>query len=137
MKISGMVLAGCVLLGGCSKQNAAEPDKSTFALTMGVQVVSVTKCDEEPAKGGLNIKKVAANEYIVEFASYLACSGDLGKAYLTTAKEGKSTLVVGSVAKDGCECAKSVSLKISDRLESGEVLYVLTGAEVIGHMLVP
>ncbi|WP_148716151.1 hypothetical protein [Chitinolyticbacter meiyuanensis] len=137
MKISGMVLAASTLLGGCSEQNVVESQKSSFTLTTGVQLLSVTECDQKPAQDGVDIKKVASREYIVGFASHASCGGDLDKAYLTTSKERKSTLVIGSEAKDGCECTKSIALKISDRLEPGEVLYVLIDGEVVGHTLVP
>jgi hypothetical protein len=137
MKKLGVGLMMLLLFGGCSKQEEAESRKSSFTLGTGIQVISPIKCNQESARVDVDIAKTAPREYVLGFSSYLSCAGDLSESYLTVSKNGRSTLVVGTGSKDGCECSKSVSLKISNRLDSGEMVYVLAGGEVIGHVLVP
>lgn len=121
------------LLASCTKQ---EDTKDTFTMSTGVSVAEVKTCANAPARN-LSIRK-SASDYLVTATGSFACDSKIMKPYLTIPIERKATLVIQAEdSKSSCECFRSVTLKITGRLEAGDVLYVLNSGEVIGHAELP
>lgn len=129
-----LILLTTLMLCSCSK---TETPGHAWTLQTGVSVLESKVCDQTVLKDGLFVSK-QANHYIVEVNETFACEADLRSPWLTVTKEHKATLVlVPSTNGGGCECRGKLRVKISDRLEAGETLYVLNENEVVGHVVLP
>ena len=76
------------------------------------------------------------------FLIFFACNAKVSKPYLTVTNKKKATLVIESSApqeifNSSCECARSLAIKLSDRLETGDTLYLLRDQDVLGHLVMP
>lgn len=128
-----MVLVLSGFLSSCTKQ---EDIKNTFTMSTGVSIAEVKTCSDTP-KFDLSVQK-SSSDYVVTTTGAFSCESEVMKPYLTIPNGKKATLVIQSDAsKSSCECFRSVTVKISDRLEPGDVLYVLNSGEVIGHVALP
>jgi hypothetical protein len=132
----GGVLILLISISACEQKPILD-HPGAFTLSTGVSIMKVDKCVADDAVGSLKLDKDGA-DYIVSAKGFFDCSDDMKDAYLTVGRDGKSTLVLGSTSrKSGCECSRAVRVKVADRLEPGETLYVLGDGEVIGHLDVP
>lgn len=118
-----------------------EEHGSAITLATGVTLVGNAACDSQAKVGTLNVSKDGQG-YIVAVSGYFPCDADLEPPYLHDAIEGKATLVFEpKYAKGGfhssCECARSLTVRLSDRVGGGDTLYVLNGTEVMGHLILP
>lgn len=123
-----------LLLGlyvGCTPEKSAG-NSNTFTLETGVEVQR-SQCIQAGAARSLQVTSEGANQQI-SIADYFPCSAEKSSIYLTTVKDNKATLVMRSKgSSSGCECMQNVKVKLSSRLEKGNVLYVVNDAEVLGH----
>jgi hypothetical protein len=125
-----------VLLGGCEKPI---DNSGTFTLTTGVSVLSADECAKGDEVVAPTLEKDGA-DYIVSMKDFFDCDDDVKQPYLTATRDKKATLVIGAIQTKNaaeCDCARVARIKISDRLEAGETLYVLRGKDVIGHLDAP
>jgi hypothetical protein len=121
-----------LLLIGCNKKEVQ--DSSTFTLESRVEVTEVKSCKNSDVNA-LNLTKLERS-YVVKLGLSLPCESDKVKPYVTLVKDKKATLVFNNEYKSGCECAHEVSIKVTDRFDEGDTLYVSANGEVIGHVLV-
>jgi hypothetical protein len=118
---------------GCNKNEI----QSTAALTLttGVEVQSTTKCLKDGSRD-LIFKKIES-DYLVSATDHFMCDAKLSNPYLTVVKNNQTTLVLNSENYSGCECLKNVNIKLRNRIEKNNVLYVINNSEVLGHVVVP
>jgi hypothetical protein len=132
MQIKILLIALLALLVGCDKKEVQ--DSSTFTLESRVEVTEVKSCKNSDVTA-LNLTKLEKS-YVVKLGLSLPCESDKVKPYVTLVKDKKATLVFSNEYKSGCECAHEVSVKVTDRFDEGDTLYVSANGEVIGHVLV-
>lgn len=138
MRFLLMLLFFSVVLCGCSSRD--KPD-SGFTLETGVSLVSAGECNTSQMGTRPSIKKDNA-DYLVTIHGGFVCQAELEKPFLSLTREKKATLVIGATQSrfgfsSNCECARSLKIKISERLEPGDTLYILNGTEVSDHVSVP
>lgn len=132
------IAAICTLLLfllGCTRSDGT----NTFTLESGVVVREVTACQEAQKNGQQDpsVKKIA-DGYEVAISTFMNCGAGGAKAYLTATNNKRATLVILPTAKESsCECARSVKITLSNRLEPGDTLYVSYDHDVLGHLVVP
>lgn len=84
------------------------------------------------------ISEKNADGYEVAMLTFMSCGTGVPKAYLTATNNKKATLVILPTAKESsCECARSLRITLSNRLEPGDTLYVSYDHDVLGHLVVP
>jgi hypothetical protein len=95
-------------------------------------------CGNEDSSAAPKIEK-SGPSYIVQFRDFFPCDADLRQPYLTENGGGRATLVFwnGDKYQNGCECPRSLTVTITDRLKPGDVLYVSNDHDVLGHVVVP
>ena len=128
-------------LVGCSRNTEQASD--SFTLETGVALQEFKACD---AKQGVqeqisSVKKLS-DGYEVSVSAFFACNADVSRPYLTVTNQKKTTLVVNpstskEVFSSSCECARSLVIRLTNRLEAGDTLYVLREHEVLGHLMMP
>lgn len=127
------------LLVSCSERS---DEKTLFTLATGVRLVDEARCSGGAAVAqSLGIQRIA-NGYKIQMAGQFACEDQLEPPYLTLSTDGKSTLVLMPKRRSlglssTCECSRTLSIELKDRLESNQTLYVLYDREVVGHVVVP
>lgn len=118
--------------------NKRQHQQDQFTLESGIKIVSEeNKCNtyEKIKPEILMLKKEKA--YLVSLTDVFSCSNH-ESAYLTLNTFKKSSLIFYGKNSDGCECVKSLKVKIdSKRIDPGDVLYILSNREVIDHVIVP
>jgi hypothetical protein len=119
-----------VFLSGCSRD---APKDSTFTLGTGISVVSKGECNPAQIGEASSIVKETSG-YILQIPDAYICRKDDEPIFLSLTRGHKATLTIG---RPSCECARAVKVKIVERLEPGDTLYILNGGEVSGHLLVP
>lgn len=118
-----------ILLSSCEKKYE---EKNTFTLSSGVSIAEIATCSDVPSRKFSVIK--SASDYLVTTTGNFSCQTEAMKPYLTIPIDKKATLVIQSESsKSSCECFRSVTIKLSGRLDSGDLLYVSNSGEVIGH----
>lgn len=133
------VVVVCLQLLACSRSTPKQA--ATFTLESGVTVTEQTDCSP-PAQSTLSILKKAKHVYEIKLSDVFDCNARI-QPYLTEPVDNKATLVLTlrthekSGFSTSCECGRNVSVTIADRLEPGDVLYVLSDSRVIGHLSVP
>lgn len=136
------ITAALVVLFGCSKQaDTTKQEGSTFTLSTGVSVASMSDCTSFEGGQKVSLQKTGSG-YLVSAVTPLRCEGKLAEPYLTAGSEHRATLVLpqshsNSLFSSGCECPRSIKIAIQGRLEPGDTLYVLNDADVLGHFTVP
>lgn len=129
-----LIILTALMLCSCSK---TETPVQAWTLQTGVSVLESKVCDQMVLRDGLSVSK-QANHYIVEVNDTFTCEADLRSPWLTVTREHKATLVLAHSTKgSGCECRGKVRVKISDRVETGDTLYLLNESEVVGHVVLP
>jgi hypothetical protein len=128
-----------LIFSGCSE---AEVSKEKFTLSSGVNLEDAGKCEQPQmqADGILEVsRRASANEYLLKVrATFTDCASSKLAPFLSISKNGKSTLqLMGAKPQSGCACQRTVKLRILDRLQPKETLYVAAGEEVVGHVTVP
>lgn len=128
-------------LVGCTR--STEKSSDSFTLETGVALQEVKACDaakkdQEPTS---SVRKLS-DGYEITVAAFFACNAVVSRPYLTATNQKKATLVIESSAPSeffgsSCECARALVIKLSDRLESGDTLYLLREHEVLGHLVMP
>lgn len=128
-------------LVGCTRN--AEKNSDTFTLETGVALQEVKACDvqQKIQEQTSSVRKLSDGYEIAVSASF-ACDTKIIKPYLTATNHKKATLVIASLASkevlnSSCECARSLVIKLSNRLEVGDTLYLLREQEVLGHLVMP
>lgn len=128
-------------LVGCSRN--IEKNSDTFTLETGVVLQEIDECDAQKKTQAptSSVKNLTAG-YEVTVSAFFACNAKVSKPYLTVTNQKKATLVIESSApkeifNSSCECARSLAIKLSDRLETGDTLYLLRDQEVLGHLVMP
>jgi hypothetical protein len=119
-----------LLLPGCFKDAANTP---AFHLGTGVTLISASECDHKQI-GRPPVVNKSGKGYVVSIYDARVCNAKTEHPSLSLTRSKKVTLDVGD---SSCECARSIQVGLEDRLESGDVLYVLNGGEVSGHLQVP
>ena len=133
-----LALVICIggFLSSCTKRDVPENNANTFTLATGVSLTEVKVCSETP-KRGLSVRK-SNSDFLITAAGTFACDAEIQAPYLSLTREKKATLVIDSKAtKSDCECFTTVTVKLSDRLEAGDTLYVSNDGEVLGHVVMP
>jgi hypothetical protein len=125
----------CLLVLGfvvaCTPENSSG-SANTVTLETGVEVKR-SQCIQAGGSRSLQVTSEGANQQI-SIADYFPCSSENSSIYLTTVKDNKATLVMKSKGSaSGCECMQNVKVKLSGRLEKGNVLYVVNDSEALGH----
>ena len=124
-----VIAALAILLSSCGTKHE---EQNTFTLSSGVSIAEITTCSDVPSRKFSVIK--SASDYLVTTTGNFSCQTETMKPYLTIPIDKKATLVIQSEAlKSSCECFRSVTIKLSGRLDSGDLLYVSNSGEVIGH----
>lgn len=127
-----LVVVLAAMVSSCSKQEDA---KREFTLATGVALTDATACSEEPVHG-LSVGK-SASDYVVVAAGMFTCGSEVKAPYLSLTRNKKATLVLDSSSKSTCDCFRKVTVRLSGRLEPGDILYALNNGEVLGHAVVP
>jgi hypothetical protein len=129
------ILAAFALLQACGAPK--EPGKAPFTLSTGVVLSAESSCEDKAKTAPLAIEKAGAS-YVVRVRDVFSCDAETEPPYLTESRDNKATLVLRPKGNSAsCECGRSISVEIKDRLESGNILYVLNDYEVLGHVTVP
>lgn len=129
-----LLVSMLIFLSSCTK---TETSGRTWTVHTGVSVVEVKPCDETPGRDELTVSKQGSN-YLVDVNETFSCEADLSSPWLTTIRQHKATLVLVSGTKgSSCECRRKVRIRIAERLEAGDSLYVLNENEVVGHFVLP
>jgi hypothetical protein len=127
--VIAMVAAGC-------SDHTKSPSSSQFDLQNGVSLIQVSPCSDEPSYS-LSVKRVGQG-WLITANGRASCSKQSLTPYLTVKKAGHSTLVLAPLdQKLSCECFRKFEINLTDRVERGDILYVLTGGEVLGHAQLP
>lgn len=116
----------------CSPQ---EETKKTFTLSTGVSLIDATACSETPVQD-LIVSK-SASDYLVVVGSMFPCGSEVNAPYMSFTRDKKATLVLDSNSKSTCDCFRRITVRLSGRLDSGDILYVLNNGEVLGHSVMP
>jgi len=138
MRLAIGFLSLTLLLTSCSP---SEKQGAAFTLETGVSVKEVRACSNNPSATSPSAKKVQ-DGYLVTLVAHFTCDGDIEKVFLTQTIEKRATLVIASKQPkfgfgSSCECARVLTVKLSNRLEPGDTLYLLTDREVVGHLVLP
>lgn len=119
-----------LLLLGCKKSGN---EVAAFTLETGLDT-EIGICSEERPSSVL-IKEFGTSQ-VVNLVWEFPCGAEIDKPYLTVARNGGATLVFNSdYGRSSCACARSISVKINNRLKGGDTLYVVVNKEVVGHKL--
>ena len=127
------------LLLACSR--SIPKQAATFTLESGVTVTTQTDCSP-PAQSTLSIEQKAKHVYEIKLSDVFDCKARI-QPYLTEPVDNKATLVLTlrdhekTGFSSSCECGRDIIVTIADRLEPGNVMYVLNDSRVIGHLSVP
>lgn len=131
-RLIGMLLAFSIslFLLGCKKDS----DKATsFTFETGLDSEVGICIKEQPSS--VSIKELGTSQ-VVNLVWEFPCAAEIDKPYLTVARNGGATLVFNSdYGKSSCSCAKSIMVRINNRLKGGDTLYVVVNKEVVGHKL--
>lgn len=128
------------LLGACEQHASTDAD---FTLMSGITVAKVGECENErgsPAQG-VDVRK-SDGLYHVKIDGVLVCGGEDIKVYLTEPISNRRSLVLmenrdNLAFERSCDCSRKISLKIKDRLENHQTVYIVMDNEVIDSFLVP
>ena len=126
-----------ILLVACSRPSSQD---ATFTLESGVTLVA-SQCEDEAAMKPLSLRK-EKDAYLLTISSMFPCGAELDAPFLTVGAEKKATLVLKATDSrwgfhSGCECARTLNVQISGRLQAGDTVYVLNDYEVLGHFSLP
>lgn len=130
---------GLVAIGGCSPNKNAE---GQFTLESGVKVTSLSSCLQSNQSIAPSIEKMQSF-YRVRVVASAVCDIELEPPFLTLSNHQMVTLALRPKRhralgfQHDCECARSMTIDISGRLEVGQTLYLLNDYEVVGHLQVP
>lgn len=119
-----------LILIGCKEK----PDKiASFSFETGLESDIGSCLVDEPSS--LEIKELGKVQ-IVNLIWDFPCDSEIDKPYLTVTRKRGATLVINSdYGRRPCSCTKKVAVKINDRLDVGDTIYVVANKEVVGHKL--
>jgi hypothetical protein len=124
------------LVSACFEESS-KPDAGTWTLHSGVTVLSDSGCQKTSGNAAsINVHK-EEQRYVVAIQSYQACQAPLMAPWLTQTRDSKATLVINQTAAANtstCECSRSLKIAITDRLEKGDTLFVVSESEVLGYV---
>jgi hypothetical protein len=135
--LAGVILAlvACVTLPACSREEALSREH-TWTLRSGVEVLYDSGCQDATGRPAVvNVQK-ERQRYVISVESYQSCQSQPVPPWLTQTRNGKATLVIQSSDSGiptSCECARNLKVAISDRLERGDMLFVVSDNEVLGY----
>lgn len=126
-----------LLVVGCTKV-IDESQAVTFAT--GIHVLEISDCHEGIAPQRVDLTKIEQG-FVVLADLPMSCNAPLAKPYLTPSHDHRTTLVFreensNSLFHSGCDCWRSVKVRIEGRLEVGDTLYVTNNGEVVGQFRV-
>jgi len=130
---------GLFVILSSSACNRAQNLENTFTLETGVEIVAEeNKCDGGYEKIKPTISKIDNEKsYLVSLTDVFSCAEN-ENSYLTLNGFQKASLVIYGEKKNRCECVKSLKVKIdAKRIDTGDVLYIVSDKEVIDHLIVP
>lgn len=108
-----------------------EDRSAAFTLETGLES-EVGACIEEQPSSVLI--EEAGTSQMVRVVWEFPCGAEVERPYLTATRNGGATLVFTSdYGKSSCSCTRSIKIKINNRLENGDTLYVVANKEVVGH----
>lgn len=130
-----------VLLVIVTASCATPPDKegSSFNLYSGVKV-------EEYKLEQWRSRMIAIEgtplRYTVTIKGYFSCENETLIPYLGVGRGGAVTLVLApesdkAVFSSSCEEQRSIKISLEKRVRSGDVIYILSGDTVLGHVIAP
>lgn len=128
------------VLTGCTR--SAERNIDTFTLETGVALQGVKACDtDQRVQKPASVRKLP-DGYEITVSTFFSCNSEATKPYLTVTNEKKATLVIESTSPkaimgSSCECARTLIIKLTGRLDPGDTLYLLREHEVLGHLFMP
>lgn len=133
------LLLSTVVIASCATSPNPNKEGGSFNLYSGVGV------DESKLEQWRN--RVVAIEgtpsrYVVTIKSYFSCDSEKLKPYLGVGRGGNVTLVLASandkaVFSSSCEEQRSIKISLENRVRSGDVIYILSGDTVLGHVTAP
>ena len=131
-----ILMIATILLSACSEESS-QANASTWTLHSGVEVLYDSGCQK--TTGNLTAVDVHKEEkrYVVAINGYQSCQYRLKAPWLTQTRGNKATLVINETTAtntSNCECSRSVKIAITDRLEKGDILFVVAESEVLGHV---
>lgn len=135
------------LLSSCSKEASDVDDPNTFTMASGVKLVDNHSCiDEKNTKKPISIEKNESG-YLLNMHLYLNCNEDkipIERPVMSSGLNKRATVIIRSKKtpwwgfSNSCVCKNSLSVQISsNRLESGDTLYVVVNEVAIGHLIAP
>lgn len=125
-----LALCFCLVFSGC-KESSEKINSFTFETGVDSEVTACVI--DEPSS--LEIKELG-NMQIVDLTWDFPCNSNIDKPYLTATRNKGATLVINSdYGRQSCSCTKKISVKISERLDTGDIIYIVANKEVVGHKL--
>ncbi|QNP59936.1 hypothetical protein [Paenacidovorax monticola] len=125
-----LVFSIAPLLLGCKKD---VDEAAAFTLETGLDSEVGICIEERPPL--VSIQESGTSQ-VVNLIWEFPCGAKIDKPYLTVARNGGATLVFNSdYGKSHCACARSITVKINNRLKGGDTLYIVVNKEVVGHKL--
>jgi len=120
----------------CSRTNSAE---TTVTLRKGVALVASKDIPGDKVSPAVSVKK-ESDSYIFTVTAFF--TGDIDLPWLTLTQDNKATLVMTpkkspSGFNASSETARTLTIKVTDRLSARDTVYVLNNHEVIGHVVLP
>lgn len=135
-----VVLSWAVASLAISSVQADEITSPSWTFETGVRLGKVEQCAKGEGKQRIVVSG-APREYLVNVSAVFSCGGKLKNPWLNLPYDGRASLVLETEQPGGfrssCECFKSLTIGISDRLSRGDILYVVNGQEVVGHVVLP
>jgi hypothetical protein len=130
------LLLALVSSSGCSRKSASD---DALTLSSGVQLVELSDCSNATSVQPSLAIHNDTSAYLLKVADVLSCQ-PMEPPWVTVQGNKKATLVLPpkhTWRDSTCECARSATLRITDRLEAGDTLYVVQSNYVLGHVIVP
>jgi hypothetical protein len=125
------------LANACDTNNRSS-GPAAFTLYTGVHQV-VTASDSISIGAPAVAIDTNGSGYTVHIQGVIPCQKDMQEPYLSVTREHKATLVLAASGahSDDSACERRIEVEVTSRLRPGDVVYVLSNGEVLGHADVP
>lgn len=125
-----------IVVISCSSANKTE---TAITLSKGVDTIELKDISGDKVSQSISVKK-EKDSYLITVTAYF--TEDIESPWLTVTKDNRATLVLTpkktrSGFNVSSETARTLVIRVTGRLSSGETLYVLNNREVIGHIVLP
>ena len=134
---AALALGAVLILSSCERQRKTGVLENTFTLASGVEVLEAKACDEKP-ESDVRATQERPGVYKLSTVARITCGEKPDRVFLTVPRNRRATLIVeSSDPSSPCECFSLVTVRVVDRVEQGETLYVISAGEVAGHVVLP